>query len=330
MRPLDHAGDSDPYPRQEEAFDSPAATSNTRTPDVPRRSLLSGIQFTLFLSLGLALFAIVLVVAIPSPPAPAARPASTGPPVSWTPNTVNERTAVGAPLQRLSLSFVSANELTNIQVRVVPELQPFLTVTPTAFPIIPAYEPIALEITFSAPEETVPGVYEGTIQLKGDGGESSQETNAKPLSITLEIVERVTLPVGESEVSFTAPPEWRVSLDEVDDISLYSPAAIHEIDAGGLVTPPDITITSLTNPTSLSISDFLDQYEQGWYATYDKIDFVVLNGHDAALLSDTAAPIPRVPEFAAFIFIEGNVIVETANLDSQQEFGDVLASFQIP
>src|SRR2546425_352095 len=73
-------------------------------------------RFVVLVVAGVLIFAVVLF---------AAPPALTAPTITWVPPSLNDQVATGQS-KALSVSFISSEALSNVVVRVVPELQPFV------------------------------------------------------------------------------------------------------------------------------------------------------------------------------------------------------------
>jgi murein DD-endopeptidase MepM/ murein hydrolase activator NlpD len=110
-------------------------------------------------------------------------PALAVPTVKWTPASVNE-TVVAGESKIVPVSFTASENISNVVVRVVPELQPYVQVNPSTFGRITKGQTINFNVTISAPANTPPGaVVDGTLQLR-----QTQSTVAKPLPVTLQIL----------------------------------------------------------------------------------------------------------------------------------------------
>jgi hypothetical protein len=130
------------------------------------------------------LLALAAILLTPSP-APAA------PTISWTPSALIGEVARGHS-KTVAVSFTSAETVNNVEVRVVPELQPYVQVNPSVFAVIPAGQPRTLNVTFSASSSSQLGTFDGTIQLR-------QRNNlARPLPVTV-LVTVVPLPPDPGE-----------------------------------------------------------------------------------------------------------------------------------
>lgn len=137
-----------------------------------------------------------------------------------------------------------------------------------------------------------------------------------------------TMTVG---VGVSAPVGWMITQDDASDYGLYDPVASAAVNAGGVDTRPDITITSLNNPSALSLSNFFTSDENGWFSTYQSVTTTTISGHQAIVANDLASPVPRVPRLAAYIS-QGptSVLVVTAEASSQGQFNSILQSLQLP
>jgi hypothetical protein len=88
---------------------------------------------------GVALIALAVIVLIPSP-APAQ------PVISWVPESLNE-TVLAGETKTVSVSFTTSEDLGAVGIRVVPELEPYVTTNPTSFTSITAGQTINLDIS---------------------------------------------------------------------------------------------------------------------------------------------------------------------------------------
>jgi len=106
------------------------------------------------------------------------------PPITWTPGEFFETVPPGK--SKLSwVSFTSSEDMTNVNIRVVPKLAPYLQVDPNILTSIKAGTPVSLMLTFAPAADATLGTFDGTIQIKSAGKPS--KTFAKPLPVTLEI-----------------------------------------------------------------------------------------------------------------------------------------------
>ena len=153
---------------------------NMTTMDTPHRF----VPKIIIAAVAVGLLALAAILLTPSP-APAQ------PVISWTPSALAGEVARGNS-KTVAVSFTSLETVNNVEVRVVPELQPFVQVNPSAFSIITAGQPRTLNVTFSASNSSPFGTFDGTIQLR-------QRNNlARPLPVTV-LVTVVPLPPDPGE-----------------------------------------------------------------------------------------------------------------------------------
>jgi hypothetical protein len=148
--------------------------------DIPHR--LAPKIIVIAVAAGLLALAAILLTPSPTPAQPV---------ISWTPSALAGEVARGQN-KTVAVSFTSLETVTNVEVRVVPELQPYIQVNPSAFAVIPAGQPRTLNATFSASNSSPFGTFDGTIQLR-------QRNNlARPLPVTV-LVTVVPLPPDPGE-----------------------------------------------------------------------------------------------------------------------------------
>lgn len=129
--------------------------------------------------------------------------------VSWTPASVNQTILAGDTIP-ISVSFTALRNLHDVVVRIVPELEPFVTVNPVALGDVIAGETVALEINILASSTTLPDTFDGVIQLTRASNPNKHFSPSFPITVTVEWPEFVTEDLGYM-VSY--PP-------------LYSPTAV--------------------------------------------------------------------------------------------------------
>lgn len=111
------------------------------------------------------------------------------PVISWVPNKIKIEQIQGT--QSIHTMIVrSAKDLQDIIARVVPELQPWVSVSPASIGVIQKENDLELTITINVPPDAIIGEYDGVIQLKQATVGENQRTIAKPLPIELVITEQ--------------------------------------------------------------------------------------------------------------------------------------------
>lgn len=101
------------------------------------------------------------------------------PKVSWTPSSLYASVAAGESTTTTA-TFVPTENATNVSVLVVPEIAPYVSVSPTSFPSVMKGASYQVAVTMSAPADMVVGVFDGTIQLL-----QGTRTLAKPLPVDI-------------------------------------------------------------------------------------------------------------------------------------------------
>jgi hypothetical protein len=102
--------------------------------------------------------------------------------VSWTEETVQVSLQTGV-LATVRASFTSAATMEDVELRLVPELEPFIVVQPNTFAILQSGTIVPVTLSFLVPDGTGLGTYEGTLHLTSGN---------RTLPATLKIAVRVT------------------------------------------------------------------------------------------------------------------------------------------
>ena len=103
-------------------------------------------------------------------------------PITWNPQSICKNIPPGAS-KYLSVTFVSTKKIRNVNLRIVPQLQPFLKMEPDHFDIVPANIPQTVMLHFEIPLHQGTGIsFEGTIQVK-----YNSDTLPQPFKIKLNI-----------------------------------------------------------------------------------------------------------------------------------------------
>jgi len=140
------------------------------------------------------------------------------PPINWNPSSVSQTVLIGTT-SSVEVTFTAAQPLSNVSVRVVPELAAFIAVSPSEYSAIPADVPQTITLLFSVPKGTPIETLVGAIQLRGEGG-----INPKPLPVILqtraasstEIPATVALPSADRIDSVAGPESVEFVNDEID------------------------------------------------------------------------------------------------------------------
>ena len=123
------------------------------------------------------------------------------PVISWNPGRISITQQKGTQSLH-SITVKSTMELQDIIVRVVPELQPWVTASPASVGSVEKDNSFELTLTVNVPPDAKIGEYDGVIQLRQATVGQNQKVIASPLPIVLVITERednVRLPPDPGE-----------------------------------------------------------------------------------------------------------------------------------
>jgi len=143
-----------------------------------------GLEMKRWTALALAGFIMALIVI--------AVPAQAKPKIIWQPKKISDEVIRGTS-RTITVTFEASARLEHLTVRVVPELQAFLTVAPSSFVEVTSGIPVSIDLLINVPSETPTGVYDGTVQVRSGMGQNSP-TLARPLPIEITVV--ASLPDG--------------------------------------------------------------------------------------------------------------------------------------
>ncbi|HET8947555.1 MAG TPA: thrombospondin type 3 repeat-containing protein [Candidatus Polarisedimenticolia bacterium] len=130
---------------------------------------------------GLFLFADP-AVPIPHPAPDPFRTGVKGPPVHWSPAAVDVSLSAGGRLVE-ELSLTSSEALADPRLRLNGDWAAYATLAPAILPPIGAGEGAKVILTLAVPEGTLPGIYQGTIQVRRPQGAIPQ-----PLPVTVRVI----------------------------------------------------------------------------------------------------------------------------------------------
>jgi hypothetical protein len=119
------------------------------------------------------------------------------PPVTWTPDKIVEVVLPGQQ-RSISVSFNASKNLGNIALRVVPALEPYVSVSPAAIDNVFEGETVELTVTITITPNTLPKLSEGAIQVRS--ATKPTRTLARPLSVFLVVISEL----GVSPLQLTA------------------------------------------------------------------------------------------------------------------------------
>jgi len=142
-------------------------------------------------------------------------PAPAAPTINWLPSSLNVEIALGQA-KSISITLTSSETVSNTHVQVVPQLQPYLQVSPSVIPNISKNQPVTLQVRFFASTGAIFGLHNGAIQLRLDRSNLS-----KPLPVNV-LVTVVPLPPDPGEAGQANIPGIDSDGDGVrDDVERY-------------------------------------------------------------------------------------------------------------
>lgn len=149
------------------------------------------------------------------------------PSVTWAPSSVTQTIPAGGSTT-IPVSFTASEDLSNVVIRVVPEIESFVQVNPVSLGSIAKGQTVNLGIIVSAPADSPPGTLHGTIQLRSGG--KAHKTFAKPLPVTIVVSGAIVGPeggtvTGAGGTSITLPP-GAIDYEAVMDIALVPPGTV--------------------------------------------------------------------------------------------------------
>jgi len=180
-------------------------------------------------ALGLGLIVVGLILLTP----PQARAVPT---ITWTPASISEEIGRGQS-KPVVVSFTASESIENVEVQVVPELQPFVQLVPQTFARIAKGQSNTLQVLFSASASAPFTTFDGTLNLR------KGQTFAKPLPVRLTVV-----PVSPEEVL----SELSLRLKR-GDIS----------GAQELIVAPDAKLAKLQSWSQSQLASLADFYANG-------------------------------------------------------------------
>jgi len=108
-------------------------------------------------------------------------------PIKWTPKKIEKTLGLGHT-EEMTVTFVSSSTLENVELWIVPELQPFAYVQPNHFENIVANTKNNVTLHFTIPFGTETKLYDGTIHLK-----VGSSTYPQTLKVEINIVDVVKI-----------------------------------------------------------------------------------------------------------------------------------------
>lgn len=226
--------------------------------------------------------------------------ALTKPIISWTDRVLNVRVDADNGAE-IGTSFVSKINLQNVVLSPNAGISEYVSVEPDEFDNIVAGQEYDVNIQIGTANAILGKIFEGVIVLRNTG---ATEILSRPLPIEIEFGDSIELVDG---IDYVPPNDWQVAVEKFDAaeetyIQILTPETL--LDAANPENghiPPDIVLEVRPNPNSFSLSQYVDHYEEGWFADYPDQSSSVTGLLDVITVSDLNSPEGRVPYLAAFV-----------------------------
>ncbi len=161
--------------------------------------------------------------------------------IVWDPARIEETIGLG-DTKEITVTFISGTRLQNVDLWVVPELQPFVSLETIHFDSIEANNPYEIQVHFYVPIGTQTRLYDGTIHLR-----VGSKTYPQTLKVELDIVD-VEVTVGpdggtvittDEMASVTIPSDsvgqdTDITISPVTDVPLGYVGAVYEFGPDGI------------------------------------------------------------------------------------------------
>jgi hypothetical protein len=156
------------------------------------------------MGVGIGLLAILVLGSVGAGLVTYSPPSVADPTVSWSPASIYQSVGAGQSTTTTA-TFTATEDASNVAVRVVPALAPYVSVTPTSFSSIAKGMSYPVNIAVAASATAPLGTTTGTIQLK-----QGSATIAKPLPVSVDVVWPTFDGGQDLGFSIQYPPGWNV------------------------------------------------------------------------------------------------------------------------
>lgn len=151
-------------------------------------------------------------------------------PITWNPKGVEQTLGLGGGVD-LTATLVSKVTLNNVDLWIVPELQPFLSLDQTHFETVQANTPYQVTLQFSIPFGSVTGLYDGTIHVR-----VGTKTYPQALKVDLNVVDAAATigpEGGVLEATLADGTEVSIAVPEgaLDESTVITCASNDEVEA---------------------------------------------------------------------------------------------------
>ena len=178
-----------------------------------------------------------------------AKPSNALPVITWNPSSFAPEVIAGETTST-TISFTSSQKLIAAQVRVSPELEGVVSVTPSNLGSVPPGQTISLTITLSPAATVTPSQIGGTLSIHRSI--LNDVVYGAPLSVDIE-VNWPSLSDPDGSYTLDYPPLLTAHFDATyGDLLLLPPPEVGDTEVPGII------VSKEANPENLSIRDFFD------------------------------------------------------------------------
>jgi len=165
------------------------------------------------IAVALAIIITFIMLASTIIPSNHANAKSNGSCITWSPAKLSTAVPAGGT-QQTTVNFSSKKDLSNVTLSIVPELECFLSISPTSFPEVTKGTTYSIQLAVSVPSDEIPNSdYEGVLQLK-----VGKRVYPQSLKIRLHVSAPLeTLSEEESNASTAKGTEAKVMFQELQE-----------------------------------------------------------------------------------------------------------------
>lgn len=238
---------------------------------------------------------------------------------AWSPSSVAESLRPGEQAQ-VALTYTACSNSGPSVIAVDATLSPYVQIAPTSTPPLSRGSTQVFTVTFSPLIGSSATTTSGNITLS---------SHALPIAFTIEQAPS-SVSSGSSTASFQPPNGWGAveSTQGSSAVELYDPNQVAAISKGAEGLGPNLVVSILNNPDRLSMVDYANSFDDGWYRIYASREQRQVNGHNAIVVSDATAVVPHYPNTVAFIDMDSLVLFVSAEVMPTSDFNAFLMSLQ--
>jgi hypothetical protein len=246
------------------------------------------------------------------------------PTVQWTPSSLYASLAAGESTTTIA-SFVPTANATNVSVEVLPELAPYVSVSPTSFASVGEGASYPVTVTMTAPVEMVVGAYDGSIQLR-----QGTRTLTESLAVVMEVVWPTFDGGEELGLSIEYPPGWYVESHKgrlwIRNVSVPSAVPEEMVQEEAFF---EVQRHADSNPRALTIDEWFDVMRPFSADNLISETPLVIDGYDAIQIVVTGIGQNRAHIFVAqdTDIIEINYGLGAPHFEAR--YLDMLSSFNL-